>query len=59
MALARDFKDTVTARVSRDPEFRVALLQEALDAFLRADLETGKVLLRDYVNVPGWRSPIR
>ena len=50
MALTRDFKDTVRARAERDPEFRVALLQEALDAVLDADLETGKVLLRDYVN---------
>lgn len=50
MALTRDFKDTVKARAERDPEFRVALLEEALDAFLNADLETGKVLLRDYVN---------
>jgi len=50
MALTRDFKDTVKARAERDPEFRIALLEEALDAFLNADLETGKVLLRDYVN---------
>ena len=50
MALTRNFKDTVKARAERDPEFRVALLKEALDAFLSADLGTGKVLLRDYVN---------
>jgi DNA-binding phage protein len=50
MALTRDFKDTVKDRAERDPEFRVALLEEALDALLNADLETGKVLLRDYVN---------
>lgn len=50
MALTRDFKETVKARAERDPEFRVGLLEEALDAFLGADLETGKVLLRDYVN---------
>ncbi len=50
MALTRDFKDTVKARAERDPEFRVALLEEALAAFLNADLETGKVLLCDYVN---------
>ncbi len=50
MALTRNFKDTVKARAERDPEFRVALLEEALDAFLNADLDTGKVLLRDYVN---------
>jgi hypothetical protein len=50
MALTRDFKETIKARAERDPEFRVGLLEEALDAFLSADLETGKVLLRDYVN---------
>lgn len=50
MALTRDFKETVKARAGRDPEFRLGLLQEALEAFLDADLETGKVLLRDYVN---------
>jgi DNA-binding phage protein len=50
MALTRDFKETIKARAERDPEFRVGLLEEALDAFLGADLETGKVLLRDYVN---------
>lgn len=50
MALTRKFKDTVKARAERDPEFRVALLEEALDAFLNADLDTGKVRLRDYVN---------
>ena len=50
MALTRDFKETIKARAERDPEFRVGLLEEALDAFLGTDLETGKVLLRDNVN---------
>ena len=50
MPLTRDFKDTIKARAQSDPAFRVALLQEALDAFLNNDLETGKLLLRDYVN---------
>jgi len=50
MPLTRDFKDTIKARAERDPRFRVALLEEALAAFLNADLETGKLLLRDYVN---------
>ena len=50
MPLTRDFKDTVKARAQADPEFRIALLEEALDAFLDNDLETGKLLLRDYVN---------
>lgn len=50
MALTRRFKDTVKARVAHDPAFRIALLEEALNAFISADLETGKSLLRDYVN---------
>jgi len=50
MPLTRDFKETVKARAQADPAFRVALLEEALDAFLNNDLETGKLLLRDYVN---------
>ena len=50
MPLTRDFKQTVKERAQRDPEFRIALLEEALQAFLSSDLETGKALLRDYVN---------
>lgn len=50
MALTRSFKNTVKARAERDPKFRIALLEEALEALLSADLETGKLLLRDYVN---------
>lgn len=50
MALTRDFKETVKLRAMRDPEFRVGLLQEALNALLDADMATGKLLLRDYVN---------
>ena len=50
MALTRSFKETIKARADRDPEFRVAMLQEAIDAFLNADIQTGKVILRDYVN---------
>lgn len=50
MALTREFKDTVLARAKRDPAFREGLLTEALECFLAGDLDTGKVLLRDYVN---------
>lgn len=50
MALTKDFKDTIKDRAQRDPEFRVGLFREAIDALLSDDLETGKVLLRDYVN---------
>ena len=50
MPLTKNFKDTIKARAERDPEFRVGLFVEAIDALLNDDLETGKVLLRDYVN---------
>ena len=50
MALTRDFRETVMARVHRDPEFRSELLVEATNAFLAGDIETGKSLLRDYLN---------
>ena len=50
MPLTRAFKDTVKARAERDSAFRVGLLEEALEALVSNDLETGKILLRDYVN---------
>lgn len=50
MPLTRDFRTTVMARASRDPEFRVGLLREAVDAFLAGDVDAGKIVLRDYVN---------
>ena len=50
MPLTRNFKDTVKARAERDPEFRVGLFLEAVEALLSNDLETGKALLRDYIN---------
>ncbi|MCH4814094.1 transcriptional regulator [Halomonas neptunia] len=50
MALTKSFKDTIKARADRDPAFRVGLFKEAIEALLSDDLETGKLLLRDYVN---------
>ena len=50
MPLTRNFKETIKARADRDPEFRKALYQDALESFLEGDAETGKVMLRDYVN---------
>lgn len=50
MALTRDFKETVQNRVRRDPSFRKALLREAVETFLAGDVETGKTVLRDYIN---------
>ena len=41
---------TVRKRLQRDPSFREALLEEAVDCLLASNVETGKSLLRDYVN---------
>jgi DNA-binding phage protein len=50
MALTRDFRETVMARVKKDPEFRSELLIEATNSFLDGDIDAGKSLLRDYLN---------
>lgn len=50
MALTRSFKETVRARLQRDPAFRAALFTEAVEHLLAGDLETGKAVLRDYIN---------
>jgi DNA-binding phage protein len=36
--------------VQRDAAFRKELLREAMEAFLSGDVETGKTVLRDYIN---------
>ena len=50
MALTRDFKETIRARVKRDPGLRKALLREGIENFLSGDVETGKIILRDFIN---------
>lgn len=45
-----DFKETVHARVQRDPEFTVALLNEAASLFLNGEPETARLILRELVN---------
>ncbi len=50
MALTRAFKETVKARVASDPAFQQALLTEGLNTLLEGDLDTGKAVLRDYIN---------
>ena len=50
MALTRDFKETVKDRVERDPAFREELLKEGIECLLTGDLDTGKAILRDYIN---------
>jgi len=50
MALTRDFRDMVAARVATDPGFARALLAEGVCELLAGDMDTARVLLRDYVN---------
>lgn len=50
MALTRDFKKTVVARVERDPAFAKALLEEAATLFLSGEADMTRVVLRDLVN---------
>ena len=45
-----DFKETIQARVERDLAFREALFEEGVECLLAGDLETGKSMLRDYIN---------
>ncbi|MBI3647029.1 MAG: transcriptional regulator [Acidobacteriales bacterium] len=50
MPLTRSFKETIRARVRRDAAFRKELLRESVESFLLGDIETGKAVLRDYIN---------
>jgi DNA-binding phage protein len=50
MALTIKFKNTVQKRAVRDPEFRHALLVEAINELLTGDYNIAKSILRDYIN---------
>ena len=50
MVLTRDFKVTIKDRVERDPAFREELFKEGVECFLTGDIDTGKAVLRDYIN---------
>ena len=50
MNLTRDYKQTVTERVGRDPAFAKALLDEAATLFLDGEPDTARLVLRDLVN---------
>ena len=50
MALTRNFKETVAARVQSDPAFAKVLLDEAITLFLDGEPDTAKLVLRDLVN---------
>jgi hypothetical protein len=50
MALTTDFRQTVQARIKRDPDFRRGILSEALESLLGGEVPLAKELLRDYIN---------
>src|SRR5579872_1089613 len=48
--LRRSFFDTVRERIRRDPKFRQALFQEAVQTLLEGDADTACAALRHYIN---------
>ena len=50
MPLTRAFKETVQARIRQDRKYREELLREGVECLLAGDLDTGKAILRDYIN---------
>jgi DNA-binding phage protein len=50
MALTREYKKTVMARIQRDKKFARALYAEALNAILGGETEEGLSMLRDLVH---------
>ncbi len=50
MALTYDFKETIKVRVQHDPAFREELIKEAIRCIRADDVNTGKAVMRDYIN---------
>ena len=50
MTLTRSFKETILTRVEEDPRFREELLKEGVECLISGDIDTGKAILRDYIN---------
>jgi len=48
--LTRAFKATVRARIERDQVFRESLFEDGVQYLLAGDVETGRSVLRDYIN---------
>jgi DNA-binding phage protein len=49
MAKSRSFSELVQRHVKDDRKFAEALLREGVDALLTGDVESGKIMLRDYI----------
>jgi DNA-binding phage protein len=50
VALTRDFRETVQARVRGDREFRRGLLSDAVESLLAGEAALGREILRDFIN---------
>ena len=50
MALTRKYRETVVARIKRDPKFARALCAEAMNALLEGETAEGLSMLRDLVH---------
>ena len=50
MALTRSYKETVHERLRQEPDFREALLREAVETLLGGEVDVGNAVLRDYIN---------
>jgi DNA-binding phage protein len=50
LALTRDFQETVKEMMDASPAFRRELLREAMNTMMEGDIETGKAVLRRYIN---------
>lgn len=50
MPLTKDFNETIREQLQKSEEFRRALLREAIGCMLEGDVDTGKSVLRKYIN---------
>ena len=50
MALTKSFNETIKSKLQQSERFRRALLTEAVGAMIAGDVETGKSVLRKYIN---------
>ena len=50
MALTKSFNETIKSRIQQSRDFRRALLREAVGCMIAGDVETGKSVLRKYIN---------
>jgi hypothetical protein len=50
MPLTKSFNETVKSKLQQSEAFRRALLREAVACMISGDVETGKSVLRKYIN---------